>query len=224
MVFPSVVAYLCFNRAVEVAGPVTPGVVCADFVEAMDNDLGTPAALGRPLLPADAQQDAVVLSDRFWRSHFAADPTILGPLAAKGMHTLTYFGVHLPPEVFEGDMEAQRDEAVSRVLDAINEHLEEPIENCLALDANGKPCLEAKTPQDIDQALAMPGGHIFHGDLEWPWAPNRARLDTPAQRWGVQTDVGSVLVCGSGIGISIAANKPKGIRAALAKHQPSTDA
>jgi cysteinyl-tRNA synthetase len=33
------------RRAVEVAGPVTPGVVCADFVEAMDNDLGTPAAL-----------------------------------------------------------------------------------------------------------------------------------------------------------------------------------
>jgi predicted permease len=40
--------------------------------------LGTPAALGRPLLPADAQQDAVVLSDRFWRSHFAADPAVLG--------------------------------------------------------------------------------------------------------------------------------------------------
>ena len=44
----------------------------------------------------------------------------------------------------------------------------------------------------------MPGGHIFHGDLEWPWAPNRSRLDTPAQQWGVQTDVDSVLVCGSG--------------------------
>ena len=44
----------------------------------------------------------------------------------------------------------------------------------------------------------MPGGHIFHGDLEWPWAPNRARLDTPAQQWGVQTDLDSVLLCGSG--------------------------
>ena len=44
----------------------------------------------------------------------------------------------------------------------------------------------------------MPGGHLFHGDLDWPWAPNRARLDTPAQQWGVQTDVDSVLVCGSG--------------------------
>ena len=38
----------------------------------------------------------------------------------------------------------------------------------------------------------MPGGHIYHGDPDWPWAPNRARLDTPAQQWGVQTDVQSV--------------------------------
>jgi len=44
----------------------------------------------------------------------------------------------------------------------------------------------------------MPGGHIFHGDLDWPWAPNRSRLDTPAQRWGVQTELPSVLLCGSG--------------------------
>ncbi|HJR90523.1 MAG TPA: cysteine--tRNA ligase [Aeromicrobium sp.] len=33
------------RRAVEAAGPVTPTMVCADFIEAMDNDLGTPAAL-----------------------------------------------------------------------------------------------------------------------------------------------------------------------------------
>jgi phytoene dehydrogenase-like protein len=44
----------------------------------------------------------------------------------------------------------------------------------------------------------MPGGHNFHGDLEWPCAANRARLESPAQRWGVQTDLESVLVCGSG--------------------------
>ncbi|MET1058617.1 MAG: FAD-dependent oxidoreductase, partial [Nocardioides sp.] len=51
---------------------------------------------------------------------------------------------------------------------------------------------------DIERDLAMPGGHIFHGDLEWPWAANRARLDTPAQQWGVATDVDSVLLCGAG--------------------------
>ena len=130
--------------------------------------------------------------------HSLTDPSILGDLAEQGMHTLTYFGVHMPAPLFAGDVEANRDEAVIRTLDAINEHLEEPIEACLALDGNGKPCLEAKAPQDIDSALAMPGGHIFHGDLSWPWAANRARLDTPALAWGVATDVPNVLLCGAG--------------------------
>jgi phytoene dehydrogenase-like protein len=130
--------------------------------------------------------------------HTLTDPSILGDLAGSGKHTLTYFGVHMPATLFEDDLEGARDEAVERVLDAINEHLEQPLEECLTLDANGNPCLEAKAPQDIDDALAMPGGHIFHGDLAWPWAPNRARMETPAQRWGVSTEVENVLVCGSG--------------------------
>ncbi|CAN5569329.1 NAD(P)/FAD-dependent oxidoreductase [soil metagenome] len=130
--------------------------------------------------------------------HSLTDPSILGPLAAEGMHTLTYFGVHTPARAFAGNVEAQRDVAVGRALDAINEVLEEPIESLIATDKNGAPCLEAKAPQDIDEALAMPGGHIFHGDLAWPWAPNRARLDSPAQRWGVATDLPNVLLCGSG--------------------------
>ncbi len=58
--------------------------------------------------------------------------------------------------------------------------------------------LEVVTPEEVERELAMPGGHWFHGDLDWPWAPNRSRLDTPAQQWGVQTEVSSVLVCGSG--------------------------
>jgi phytoene dehydrogenase-like protein len=130
--------------------------------------------------------------------HSLTDPSVLGPLADRGMHTLTYFGVQTPARAFEGDVAARRDVAVERALDAINEVLEEPIESLLALDKNGAPCLEAKAPQDIDEALAMPGGHIFHGDLAWPWAPNRALLETPAQRWGVATDLPNVLLCGSG--------------------------
>lgn len=44
----------------------------------------------------------------------------------------------------------------------------------------------------------MPGGHIFHGDLAWPWAPETAMLDTPAARWGVETGRKAVLLCGAG--------------------------
>ncbi len=130
--------------------------------------------------------------------HSLTDPSVLGPLATRGMHTLTYVGVHTPARVFEPDVEGRRDLAVERALDAINEHLDEPLETLLTLDPFGRPCLEARAPQDLDEALAMPGGHIFHGDLSWPWAPNRARLETPAQRWGVSTEVDNVLLCGAG--------------------------
>lgn len=129
--------------------------------------------------------------------HSLTDPSILGE-APPGTHTLTYFGVHTPAALFETDPDGARDLAVSRALAELDRHLVDPIESCLATDADGRPCLEAKIPQDIERDLAMPGGHIFHGDLDWPWAPNRARLDTPAQQWGVQTDVASVLMCGSG--------------------------
>jgi phytoene dehydrogenase-like protein len=44
----------------------------------------------------------------------------------------------------------------------------------------------------------MPGGHIFHGDLSWPWASDTADLSTPAARWGVATSRESILLCGSG--------------------------
>ena len=34
--------------------------------------------------------------------------------------------------------------------------------------------------------------------LVWPWASARARLVSPAERWGVQTSYDAVLLCGSG--------------------------
>ena len=80
----------------------------------------------------------------------------------------------------------------------LDAHLAEPFESCLAKDASGRPCIDAKIPQDLEHDLAMPGGHIFHGDLDWPWASNRARLETPAQQWGVQTDHAPVVLCGAG--------------------------
>ncbi len=129
--------------------------------------------------------------------HSLTDPSILGD-APDGMHTLTYFGLHTPAALFERDGEEHKAEAVARALAALDEHLVEPIASCVATDAAGRPCIEAKVPQDVEADLAMPGGHIFHGDLDWPWASNRARLETPAQQWGVQTDHASVMVCGSG--------------------------
>lgn len=130
--------------------------------------------------------------------HSLTDPSILGDLADYGAHTLTYFGLHQPEALFDVDSEARRLEAVNSAIAAIDDHLMEPLLSCVMTDPHGKLCVEAKFPQDIEADLAMPGGHIFHGDLAWPWASNRESLDTPAQQWGVATDVGSVLLCGSG--------------------------
>ncbi|MCX6402011.1 MAG: NAD(P)/FAD-dependent oxidoreductase [Propionibacteriales bacterium] len=129
--------------------------------------------------------------------HSLTDPSILGDVPA-GTHTLTYFGLHTPASLFDADPAATRAEAVRRALASLDAVLEEPIESVLLRTPDGQPCIEAKIPQDIEADLAMPGGHIFHGDLDWPWAPHRARLETPAERWGVQTSYDGVLLCGAG--------------------------
>lgn len=129
--------------------------------------------------------------------HSLTDPSVLGDVPP-GTHTLTYFGLHTPARLFDADPEGTKRVAVERAVASLDQHLEEPLMSCVARDADGRPCVEAKIPQDVERDLAMPGGHIFHGDLDWPWASARARLDTPAQQWGVQTDHDDVLLCGSG--------------------------
>ncbi len=131
--------------------------------------------------------------------HSLTDPSILGQVP-DGTQTLTYFGLHLPATLF--DDPATRAErkglAVERAIASLDQHLVDPIESVVARDADGRPCIEAKIPQDIEADLGMPGGHIFHGDLSWPWAADAAALDTPAARWGVATGRDGVLLCGSG--------------------------
>jgi phytoene dehydrogenase-like protein len=127
--------------------------------------------------------------------HSLTDPSILSPdLVASGYHTLTVFGVHFPARLFASDNDAARAEATRRVLAGLESYLAEPLEDCIARDADGNLCVEAKTPYDIEESVGMPGGHIFHGDLQWPWAT--APADTG--RWGTETDVRNLLICGSG--------------------------
>ena len=58
----------------------------------------------------------------------------------------------------------------------------------LAVDRDGRPCVEVLTPLDLERELRLPGGHIFHGDLAWPWLADGEEPTTPAERWGVATD------------------------------------
>ena len=125
--------------------------------------------------------------------HSLTDPSILGPEQQRlGWHTMTLFGLHTPSTLFEGHNDELRKQLAAGFLASLNRCLAEPIEDCLATDAHGELCVEAKTPLDLEDELNMPGGHIFHGDLAWPYA------DETTDPWGVATDVPSLLLCGSG--------------------------
>ncbi|MCU1605941.1 MAG: uncharacterized protein JWP46_2406 [Modestobacter sp.] len=123
--------------------------------------------------------------------HSLTDPTIVGDT---GLHTLTLFGLHTPAELFTADPVTTRDEAVRRVLGQLDAHLTEPLADCLARDAEDRPCVQASSPLDVEAALAMPGGHIFHGDLSWPVAATPEE----AGSWGVATAHPRVVAASSG--------------------------
>jgi phytoene dehydrogenase-like protein len=125
--------------------------------------------------------------------HTLTDRSILGPaLAQAGAHTLTVFGLHMPARLFAA--EGARERALDATLRSLDSVLAEPIAGCLLRDAGGAPCVEARTPLDLERELRMPGGHIFHRDLAWPFAEH----DAEAGRWGVETDDPTILLCGAG--------------------------
>jgi phytoene dehydrogenase-like protein len=127
--------------------------------------------------------------------HSLSDPSILGPVErATGHHTLTLFGLHTPAALYRDDPVGTRREAVRRVVAQLDAHLEEPLLDCLARDAAGEPCLQAASPLDVEESLAMPGGHIFHGDLDWPVAASTDEVGT----WGVATGHPRIVAASSG--------------------------
>ena len=102
-------------------------------------------------------------------------------------------GLHTPTPLFADGRTSTRD-ALDRALRSLQSILAEPLEECLLRAPDGTPCVEALSPCDLEDELAMPGGNIFHGDLSWPWA----ETDAEVGRWGVETDLANVFVGGSG--------------------------
>jgi phytoene dehydrogenase-like protein len=119
--------------------------------------------------------------------HTLSDPSILSAeLQDAGYQTLTLFGLHTPASLFDADNDAARDAALKSALASLNDYLAEPIEDVIA-------AIEVKTPLDIEKAIGLPRGNIFHKDLSFPF-----REDGNAPSWGVETDDPRIFICGAG--------------------------
>ena len=127
--------------------------------------------------------------------HSLTDASILAPeLRASGVHTLTVFVLHMPARLFRLDHDAAKRTALQATLRSLDSVLGEPIEDCLLRAADGSACIEAHTPIELEAELGLPGGHIFHRDLAWPYAESESEVG----RWGVETARPNVWICGAG--------------------------
>jgi phytoene dehydrogenase-like protein len=126
--------------------------------------------------------------------HTLTDPTILSPeLQAEGFQTLTLFGLHTPATAFEESNKATTKLVLEKAIAGLNQYLAEPLEDVLATSKDGKYCIEAKSPLDLEADLFLPRGNIFHKDLTLPFAES----DEEVGKWGVETNLPNVYICGS---------------------------
>jgi phytoene dehydrogenase-like protein len=129
--------------------------------------------------------------------HTLTDSSILAPdLVEKGFHTLTLFGLHTEASLFDRDPEGARDAAVASALSSLNEYLAEPIETVIARNSDGSLALEAKSPLDLEEALGLPRGNIFHRDLNFPFLEESEASDQ--LQWGSETDDPHIFIAGAG--------------------------
>ncbi|GAA2317510.1 NAD(P)/FAD-dependent oxidoreductase [Nonomuraea roseoviolacea subsp. roseoviolacea] len=123
--------------------------------------------------------------------HSLTDPSILGPELRGRAETMTLFGLHMPARLFRADPEGAREAALRATFASLDRVLAEPIEDCLLRAPDGTPCVEVKTPVDLENEAGLPGGHIFHRDLSWPYTEQ-------GSGWGVETEHERILLCGAG--------------------------
>src|SRR5712692_8699056 len=126
--------------------------------------------------------------------HTLTDDSILAPeLRSQGFHTMTLFGLDTPWSLFARDNKTMKKLAEKKFIESINQWLEEPIEDCLAVARDGSLCIESKSPVDIEDALGMYHGNIFQDAPTWPFAETKDQAGT----WGVETEYENVFLCGS---------------------------
>jgi phytoene dehydrogenase-like protein len=110
------------------------------------------------------------------------------------VQTLTVFALHTPARLFRGDPARAKADAAAAIMRSLESVLAEPLADCVLRGPGGEPCIEVRSPLDIERELCMPGGHIFHRDLSWPFAESEDEVGG----WGVETEYPTVLLCGAG--------------------------
>jgi len=126
--------------------------------------------------------------------HTLTDGRILArELHKQGFHTMTLFGLDAPWSLFARDNRTMRKLAQEKFIESINQWLEEPLEDCLAVARDGTLCIESKSPVDIEDALGMYHGNIFQDAPTFPFAETRRQAGT----WGVEMEHENVFLCGS---------------------------
>jgi phytoene dehydrogenase-like protein len=126
--------------------------------------------------------------------HTLTDASILAPdLREQGFHTMTLFGLDTPWSLFARDNKGMSKLAEKKFIASINQWLDEPLEDCLAVARDGSLCIESKSPVDIEDALGMYHGNIFQDAPTWPFAQRKEQAGT----WGVETEYENVFLCGS---------------------------
>ena len=182
---------LLLNRLPRLASGADPALAFAGTVHLEEGLWDLQAAYS---ITAGGSLPAVLPSEVY--CHSLTDPSILNGFEGA---TLTLFGLHTPDALFRANPQAGRLRAAEAALGALQLHLAEPLLDCLARDANGQPCVDISSPLDVEAAVGMPGGNIFHGDLSWPWLGDDEPAGSPAQRYGVEIP-GShrVLLAGAG--------------------------
>ena len=126
--------------------------------------------------------------------HTLTDPSILSPeLQAQGYQTLTLFGLDMPYRLFAEDHDTRKEQVKQFYLEGLDRICDESFVDCLATDKDGKPCIEIKTPQDLEREVDLDQGNIFHNTLSWPFADQNEDVGT----WGVETEFPRVYRAGS---------------------------
>ena len=126
--------------------------------------------------------------------HTLTDKSILSPeLQQAGYHTLTLFGLDVPYRLFGSEPQQKKERIKQLYIEALDRLCDESFEECLARDRKDQPCIEVKSPLDLENDVSLDLGNIFHNTLSWFFTDDREKVG----KWGVETHLPRVYLAGS---------------------------